>query len=189
MLSNKITKSVHITLNQCEKKSRFNGEKENKMKLNIYLALIIKGFQNLHTRLDKAYNEHDDLIERGRALIGEYLSFGGGQECENKMGTTWWKNHHVKRIANKMPARQIFDETVKKFGKDLTKQTLSKVKYISADFSQFQETVIVAMDGSRGSKEYHRDDVEPWAELQALKKKAQAPCKIHGDGKCNCKKK
>lgn len=72
----------------------------------------------------------------------EYLSFGGGEKCEKKMGTTWWKNHHIKRIANKMPARQIFDETVKKFGKELTKQPLSKIRYISVDFAQFQETVI-----------------------------------------------
>ncbi|MCK5629687.1 MAG: helix-turn-helix domain-containing protein [Nanoarchaeota archaeon] len=73
----------------------------------------------------------------------EYLSFGGGKQCEEKMGTMWWKNHHIKRIANKLPSRQVFDETVKVFGKDLTKKALSKVRYLSAEFSQFQETVIV----------------------------------------------
>jgi cell fate regulator YaaT (PSP1 superfamily) len=52
-----------------------------------------------------------------------------------------------------------------------------------------KETVIVALDGSRSTKEFPRDEVEPWAELQALKKKAGTPCKIHGDGECNCQKK
>ncbi len=52
-----------------------------------------------------------------------------------------------------------------------------------------KETVLIALDGTRGGKEFHREEVEPWAELQALKKKAGTPCKIHGDGECTCKKK
>ena len=52
-----------------------------------------------------------------------------------------------------------------------------------------KETVLIALDGSKGAKEFAREEVEPWAELQALKKKAGTPCKIHGDGECNCKKK
>ncbi len=52
-----------------------------------------------------------------------------------------------------------------------------------------KETVLVALDGVKGAKEFPREEVEPWAELQALKKKAGTPCKIHGDGECNCKKK
>lgn len=73
----------------------------------------------------------------------EYLSFGGGKMCEEKMGTLWWENHHTKRIANKLSSRQVFDETVKGFGKKLIKRKLSRVKYLPADFAQFQETVIV----------------------------------------------
>jgi len=52
-----------------------------------------------------------------------------------------------------------------------------------------KETVVVALEGSRNTKEFAREEVEPWAELQALKKKAGTPCKIHGDGECNCQKK
>ena len=52
-----------------------------------------------------------------------------------------------------------------------------------------KETVVVALEGSRNTKEFPREEVEPWAELQALKKKAGTPCKIHGDGECNCQKK
>ncbi len=73
----------------------------------------------------------------------EYLSFGGGKVCEEKMGTLWWESHHTKRIANKLSSRQVFDETVKGFGKGLTKKPLSKIRYLPADFAQFQETVIV----------------------------------------------
>jgi HTH-type transcriptional regulator, sugar sensing transcriptional regulator len=72
----------------------------------------------------------------------EYLTFGGGWMCEERMGTTWWVNMHTKRITNKMPSRQVFDETVREFGKDLVKRPKSKVKYVSKEFAQFQETVI-----------------------------------------------
>ena len=50
-----------------------------------------------------------------------------------------------------------------------------------------KETVLVAVDKTTGVKEFHREEVEPWAEVQALKKKANTPCKIHGDGECNCR--
>ncbi len=72
----------------------------------------------------------------------EYLTFGGGYMCEERMGTEWWINMHTKRIANKLPSRQIFDETVREFGKNLIKRPISKVRYLSKEFAQFQETVI-----------------------------------------------
>ena len=49
-----------------------------------------------------------------------------------------------------------------------------------------KETVLVALDKTTGAKEFPHEEVEPWAEVQALKKKAGAACKIHGDGECNC---
>jgi cell fate regulator YaaT (PSP1 superfamily) len=49
-----------------------------------------------------------------------------------------------------------------------------------------KETVLVAVDKTTGVKEFHREEVEPWAEVQALKKKIETPCKIHGEGDCNC---
>ncbi len=73
----------------------------------------------------------------------EYLTFGGGKQCEELMGTVWWNNLHLRRIANKLPARQVFDETVRLFGKNLEKKSLSKIKYLAKEFAQFQETVIV----------------------------------------------
>lgn len=73
----------------------------------------------------------------------EYLSYGGGEECEKRMGSAWWNNHHIKRIKNKLPSRQVFDETVRIFGNELIKKQISKVKFLPADFAQFQETVIM----------------------------------------------
>ena len=72
----------------------------------------------------------------------EYLTFGGGYQCEERMGTEWWDIMHTKRIANKLPSRQVFDETVRKFGKGLVRMPISKVRYVDKDFAQFQETVI-----------------------------------------------
>lgn len=52
-----------------------------------------------------------------------------------------------------------------------------------------KETVLVAVDKITGLKEFSREEIEPWAEVQALKKKAGKPCNIHGSGECNCKNK
>jgi sugar-specific transcriptional regulator TrmB len=78
-----------------------------------------------------------------RETKGEYLTYGGGEECENRMETHWWMNHHRKRVDNKLPSRQVFDETVRQVGKEVKKLPLSKVKFLPADFASFQETVIV----------------------------------------------
>ena len=96
-------------------------------------ATVYRGIRGI----DEVYRQLRE--ERGK----EYLSFGGGEQCEQRMGTTWWKNHHIKRIKNKLHSRQVFDETVRIFGDELNKKTISKVKYLPAKFTQFQETVIV----------------------------------------------
>jgi sugar-specific transcriptional regulator TrmB len=73
----------------------------------------------------------------------EYITFGGGAPCEKLMRTSWWLNIHQKRIANKLPARQVFDETVRNIGNSINKLPKSQVRFTSKDFTQFQETVIV----------------------------------------------
>ena len=95
-------------------------------------ATVYKGIKGIK----KVY----DILVNSKA--GEYLTYGGGHMCEEKMGTDWWINLHTRRIHNKMPSRQVFDETVKRFGKGLTKRKISKVRYLSKEFAQFQETVI-----------------------------------------------
>ncbi len=37
-------------------------------------------------------------------------------------------------------------------------------------------------------REYHRDVLEPWDELEALRRKSQAPCDRHDSGGCDCGK-
>lgn len=75
--------------------------------------------------------------------VKEYLTFGGGPPTERVMGLTWWINMHKKRIKNKLSARQVWDESVKEIGKDIQNEPLTNVRYLSKEFAQFQETVIV----------------------------------------------
>jgi len=73
----------------------------------------------------------------------EYNTFGGGEECANFMGTHWWVNMHRKRVENKLPSRQVFDDSVRPAAKDIESQKLTSIRYLSKEFAQFQETVIV----------------------------------------------
>ncbi len=73
----------------------------------------------------------------------EYLTFGGGEECANRMGMSWWHNIHAKRLANKLSCRQVYDETVRPYAGKIEAQVLTKIKYVSEEFASFQETVIV----------------------------------------------
>tara|TARA_Y100000310_G_scaffold334456_1_gene414266 strand:- start:38 stop:769 length:732 start_codon:yes stop_codon:yes gene_type:complete len=81
------------------------------------------------------------LLESGGK---EYNTFGGGKRVTYKvMGDTWWKNLHIKRIAKKIPARQVFDESIRKLGSYLNKKPITNIRYLSQDFEQLQETVII----------------------------------------------
>ena len=74
----------------------------------------------------------------------EYNTFGGGTRVTyDIMSETWWKNLHAKRIAKKIKCRQVFDETIRKFGEELNKKPLTKIKFLSKRFEQLQETVII----------------------------------------------
>jgi len=75
--------------------------------------------------------------------VKEYNTFGGGIEVAKFMGEKWWEGLHTKRIAKNIRSKQIYDETVKYIGEKLTKKNISKVKYLPANFAQFQETLIV----------------------------------------------
>ncbi len=73
----------------------------------------------------------------------EYNSFGGGKPCEDLLGADWWMNHHGKRVARKLPSRQIFDGTVKKAGQKQNTLPLTEIRFVDKKFEQLQETVIV----------------------------------------------
>ena len=50
-------------------------------------------------------------------------------------------------------------------------------------------TVRFEGDGGRPSHQtFHRDDIEPWDELEALRRKSEAPCDRHDSGGCDCGK-
>ena len=74
----------------------------------------------------------------------EYNTFGGGSQVTyDVMGETWWKNLHIKRISKKIPCRQVFDETIRKFGTNLNKKRLTNIKFLPKEYAQLQETVII----------------------------------------------
>jgi len=73
----------------------------------------------------------------------EYITFGGGLDVAKFMGDDWWMLLHKKRVLNNLPARQIYDETVKYIGIEIIKNPITKIKYLPSNFAQFQETVIV----------------------------------------------
>jgi len=158
---------VHRALNSLIEKSLINYVLEGRRK--IYQATDPENFINF---IDEKKRRFDKILpelkkkqrfakkkkkatiyqgKRGIAEIynkmvnssGEYLTFGGGSPCENLMGTSWWMNIHQKRVTNKLKSRQVFDETVRKIGKKIDALPKSQVKFLSRDFEQFQETVIV----------------------------------------------
>jgi sugar-specific transcriptional regulator TrmB len=73
----------------------------------------------------------------------EYITFGGGEECADRMGMAWWNNLHTRRVANKLPSRQVFDETVRPKADFILSQPITNIKFLAKEFAQFQETVIV----------------------------------------------
>src|SRR5512139_2406804 len=43
-------------------------------------------------------------------------------------------------------------------------------------------------EGKRFTETFDREDLQPWDELEALRRKSQAPCDRHNSGGCNCGK-
>jgi cell fate regulator YaaT (PSP1 superfamily) len=58
------------------------------------------------------------------------------------------------------------------------------------DVYPLRDVVLVEFETqeTRTRREYHRDVLEPWDELEALRRKAQAPCDRHEGGGCDCGK-
>ena len=74
----------------------------------------------------------------------EYNTFGGGSQVTyDVMGETWWKNLHAKRLAKKIPCRQVFDETIRKFGNELNKKPKTNIRFLPKEYSQLQETIMI----------------------------------------------
>ena len=122
-----------------EKKKRFDQilpelKKKRKLAKKTTTAAIFKGKKGLK----ELYNS---LLNAGGK---EYNTFGGGAHVTfEAMGEMWWKNLHARRIAKKLPSRQIFDESLHGFGKELNKLPLTKIRFLSQEFEQLQETIII----------------------------------------------
>ncbi len=159
---------VHRALNSLIEKGLINYIQEGKRK--IYQATDPENFYHFMDEKKRRFteilpelkqkqlslqNQTNATIYKGKRGINEvyhilialkakeYNTFGGGYNCEQLMGTHWWKNFHTQRIENKLPARQIFDETVRGFGNELRKKPISQVRFIDQEFAQFQETIII----------------------------------------------
>ncbi len=59
-----------------------------------------------------------------------------------------------------------------------------------ADVYPLRNAVLVMFETetNRTYKEYHKDLLEPWDELEALRRKAEGPCDRHENGGCDCGK-
>jgi cell fate regulator YaaT (PSP1 superfamily) len=55
------------------------------------------------------------------------------------------------------------------------------------DIYPLRHSVLVELDSGTRT-EFSADDLQPWDELEALRRKAQAPCDRHENGECNCGK-
>ncbi|MFA5796914.1 MAG: helix-turn-helix domain-containing protein [Candidatus Woesearchaeota archaeon] len=121
-----------------DKKTRFQEllpelkKKQNLLRTTVEAATIYKGTRGV----TEVYNF---MVKQK----GEYNTFGGGEECAGRMGMSWWLNIHTKRVANKLRARQVYDETVRKDAGGIESKPLTAIRYLSKEFASFQETVIV----------------------------------------------
>lgn len=55
------------------------------------------------------------------------------------------------------------------------------------DIYPLKDAVLVDL-GDLGEHEVHREDIQPWDELEALRRKSQEPCDRHENGGCDCGK-
>jgi hypothetical protein len=55
------------------------------------------------------------------------------------------------------------------------------------DIYPLKDAVLVDL-GDVGEHEFEREDIQPWDELEALRRKSQEPCDKHENGGCDCGK-
>lgn len=57
------------------------------------------------------------------------------------------------------------------------------------DMYPIRDIVVVLVEGEERKRvEFLKDEIEPWDELEALRRKSEAPCDKHENGGCNCGK-
>ena len=57
------------------------------------------------------------------------------------------------------------------------------------DTYPLRDIVVVRLDGEeRVQLEFDKEELEPWDEVEALRRKAEEPCDKHENGGCSCGK-
>jgi sugar-specific transcriptional regulator TrmB len=121
-----------------DKKRRFDEilpQLRGKQKLarKIPFAELFKGKRGINQL-------YTTLLNSGRK---EYNTFGGGVLVKEVMGEAWWQNLHVRRVAKRIPCRQVFDETIRAFGNMLNKKSYTNIRFLPKEYAQLQETIII----------------------------------------------
>jgi sugar-specific transcriptional regulator TrmB len=104
---------------------------------------IFRGKRGINEMYNLILNAGSSAKSRGRSV--EYNTFGGGTRVTHDvMGETWWKNLHARRLEKKIKCRQVFDESIRKFGNELNKLPKTNIKFLPSEYEQLQETVILS---------------------------------------------
>jgi cell fate regulator YaaT (PSP1 superfamily) len=56
------------------------------------------------------------------------------------------------------------------------------------DVIPLKEAVVVRLDEDNSRVEFLKHEIEPWDELEALRRKSEEPCDKHENGECDCGK-
>lgn len=110
----------------------------------------LKQMQNLsiETISARVYKGKRGINEMYTFLINvkakEYNTFGGGTRVTHDvMGPVWWTNLHKKMVEKKLNCRQVYDETIRKFGSTINELPYTAIRYLPAEFEQLQETIMI----------------------------------------------
>ncbi len=72
----------------------------------------------------------------------EYFGYGGSKISNEILGEYFWDNFHTKRVNKKIHAKLLFHQSLKYWGKILSKRRRTTVKYTSQEFEELTETII-----------------------------------------------
>ena len=103
---------------------------------------IFRGKRGINEMYNLILNHGEKLSKKD--LTREYNTYGGGTRVTHDvMGKTWWRNLHARRIAKKIPSRQVFDETIREFGEETNSWKITNIKFLPSEYEQLQETIIL----------------------------------------------
>ncbi|MBN1303757.1 MAG: stage 0 sporulation protein [Anaerolineales bacterium] len=86
---------------------------------------------------------------------------------------------------------ELYVEARKKLPKRKKRVITPKGEGLVVDLYPLRDSVLVRLDSDDNNasfQEFKREELEPWEELNALRKKNELPCEKHGNGECDCNK-